>query len=434
MMLMTILSSLIIVYIIFLIIEAGLSIKIGNLLTFTVIGVLLVIYIIIILFIPIRIAPEIIIGISILFATATPLFASEQIVKGQLVYFAMLAFGMVSVITGAVLWIAKVDITISPYAQAIDLFICIIIMILCIIAAKKGILSRMFSSISLLQKHMKVILIIAIWVSAFIAMLFAYLTTTYSGLPGYAYLGALVAILIIIIGVMCPLLILSSLSRTRLKTLSDAMDKQIQAQVIHYDFMIKMNEDIRRFQHDYMNLRLGLEKSLMHNDIEGALKHLQSDEMSVAISTNSYNTGSVILDALLHEKYLTADTVNTTIEFEGIIPSNLLSTAEICIIFGNALDNAIEACAKCEIENKTIVVKTTHSRKFLFIKIENPTASDVKIINNTIVTTKKDKLSHGIGLRSIQTAIKKYSGKMELSCENNEFCIEIDLDFNINNI
>jgi len=283
-----------------------------------------------------------------------------------------------------------------------------------------------------MKNNMKAMLLITIWISASLAMLLSFFSTIYSELPGFTLISALIAIFIILVGVMCPLLILNSLSNVHYKNLSAAMEAQVQAQVTHYEAMVKINEDLRHFQHDYRNLRLGLENHLKRQDIQGALSYLKSDEMAHEKYTHIYETGNVILDALLSEKQLLADAVEATIGFDGILPGNFLSTADICIIFGNALDNAIDACAVLSNnDNKTISIKSSHSHGFLFICIKNPVSADIKIKNNNITTTKEDKSSHGIGLHSIRTVVKKYSGNMNISCTNGVFCLEIDLDFNL---
>jgi sensor histidine kinase regulating citrate/malate metabolism len=194
--------------------------------------------------------------------------------------------------------------------------------------------------------------------------------------------------------------------------------------------MSKMNEDIAKFQHDYKNLRIGLISYLNQNDISGALGFLKTEYLMLNEPAHNFKTGSVILDALLNEKQVSAAAANATIAFEGVVPEPLLNPADICVIFGNALDNSIEACAKLpKEEEKSITIKSRYFKDFLFIRIENPTAEDVQIINSVIATTKENKQSHGIGLRSIRTAAEKYSGVMKLMCEKGIFSVAIDLDF-----
>jgi len=270
----------------------------------------------------------------------------------------------------------------------------------------------------------------SLWVSAFLIFFFSNLFSVYSDMPLFILAGASTVVLVALVGTMYPLLITYSVSSSYYRNLSDVMDQQVQAQVAHYETMSIMNEDLRRFQHDYKNLRLGLVDFLKRDDAIGALSFLETDEMSLQFQSNSFTSGSIILDALLNEKQVTAAGVNTSIEFDGIVPGNMISPSDICVIFGNALDNAIEACAKCpEEEKKNIAIQAEISHGHLFIKVENPTLGNINIVNNTIATTKENKRSHGLGLQSIKKAIEKYSGDIKLSCENSVFCTELVMYF-----
>jgi len=210
------------------------------------------------------------------------------------------------------------------------------------------------------------------------------------------------------------------------------MEKQVETQLEHYEAMTKMYENIRRFKHDYNNLFIGLNEALKRDDAAGALSLLNAEEMALSDSVCPVETGCVTLDALLNEKQISASKVNASLTFDGIMPGDLLNPVDICIIFGNALDNAVEACAKLKYEEeKIIAIASSYKNGFLFIKIENPSAVDVRITNNAVSTTKSDKNSHGIGLRSIKTAVEKHFGEMTFSYKDGVFCLEINLDFNM---
>ena len=143
-------------------------------------------------------------------------------------------------------------------------------------------------------------------------------------------------------------------------------------------------------------------------------------------------TGNRVADALLSEKLETAKKINTDIVFKGSIHPSLIAPIDICIIFGNALDNALEACGKFPLEqSKIILISSRFENNFLFIRIQNPVIIDIKVIGNKIATTKADANHHGIGLNSIEQAVKKYSGDMQVLCNNNVFTLELDLDLNL---
>jgi len=314
----------------------------------------------------------------------------------------------------------------------VDLFTTTSILILLFIANKKGLLTTILLSIVQLSLFMKMLLLSSIWISAMLASLFSHILPTYFGSSDFSLIIILAAILIILIGIFCPLLVISNISNLYLKNLSITMEKQIRIQLEHYEISSKTNEEIRRFKHDYKNLMVALSETLKRGDFDSALSIINTGEMMLTEPDNTYDTGSVILDALLSEKQLAAMKINSSLSFKGSLPENLLNPVDLCIIFGNALDNAIEACAKIELaEKKDISISALYKNGFLFIKIQNPDASDIKIVNNFIETTKDDKHLHGIGLRSIKASIKKFSGEMKLSSSDGIFILEIDLDFNM---
>ncbi|MCL2425156.1 MAG: GHKL domain-containing protein [Oscillospiraceae bacterium] len=354
--------------------------------------------------------------------------------KRQTVYIAFLLFGLILIVTTAVQWTGSVIYEESLNYGIVDLLINIIFLVTYAIAVRYNVQTKIIANIVKLRVSMKMLLIISVWASALLSSFSTYLFQAYFGTLEFLIMGTISIVLITLVGVMCPMLIIYSMSSLHYKNLSTIMEKQVMNQVEHYETTSKMNEDIKRFRHDYRNLLIGLTAALKRNDTTGALDILKTDEMMLtkAESANAFNTGDIVLDALLSEKQQSATKVNASIVFDGIMPGKQVSPVDICIIFGNALDNAIEACAGFEYDKeKTIAIKSSYSNGFIFIKIENPTVADVQITDNNIVTTKENKNAHGIGLNSIRTAVDKYFGKVTLSQENGIFCLEIDLDLNM---
>lgn len=101
-----------------------------------------------------------------------------------------------------------------------------------------------------------------------------------------------------------------------------------------------------------------------------------------------------------------------------------IEPVDICMIFGNALDNAIEACAKTEV--KKISVSAIYDKNSLTCKITN-TAPDEK--TDGFKTTKKDSLNHGFGIENIKTALKKYNSVPEFRYENGIFTFGFTIIF-----
>ncbi|MBQ8828102.1 MAG: ATP-binding protein, partial [Clostridia bacterium] len=134
---------------------------------------------------------------------------------------------------------------------------------------------------------------------------------------------------------------------------------------------------------------------------------------------------------LISDKQLDAKNYNTSIIFDGILSYDAIDTIDLCVTFGNALDNAIEACMKLPVsDQKTVSVCVTQNKNLLLVKISNPVAENVTVKNNSVQTTKNDRAAHGIGLYSISSTVKKYNGFCELKCENNVFTIEMGFFIN----
>lgn len=226
-------------------------------------------------------------------------------------------------------------------------------------------------------------------------------------------------------------LVCTMISSNQLKQLTRNYEQQIRAQADHYQLLAESTYELRRFKHDFKNMSIALEKLLEDEDAPQSLQlfkeynhHLESSDISSVL----FDTGNGIADALLMEKQQKAASCNAQIKFQGVIPSNFLSPTDLCVILGNTLDNAIEACEKLQSEDKTMIsVICNCNSGFLFLTITNPISEKVVISNNHIATTKEDKTLHGFGLYSLSSVVKKYHGDMELKATDSQFTAEINL-------
>ncbi len=139
------------------------------------------------------------------------------------------------------------------------------------------------------------------------------------------------------------------------------------------------------------------------------------------------NTGNKTLDIVLSEKKYTCSRYNIQYEeYINISKLDFMSNVDICAIFSNALDNAIEACMKIDKDiEKVIDVKVTYINQFCILKFTNSKSNEIKLVNQEIQTSKSDKSVHGIGLASIKYIVKKYDGEVTINYSDNEFILKI---------
>ena len=231
---------------------------------------------------------------------------------------------------------------------------------------------------------------------------------------------SIVLLIIIIISLVFICALKSQLENTAL-----LLEKLNLSQAEYYQTMIKLNEELRKFKHDYKNHNTCLRVLLEKQQYDDALQYVREITYNKIIESDKFFTGNQIGDAILSAKSADANKINAEIKFDGSI-CDKLPLSDVCVILANALDNAIEACEKITDSDKKIIrVKCAFSQNVQIIQIANPVEKDVQIHNNSVETTKDDKSSHGIGLHNIMRTVDKYNGEFSISCENKQFVLDI---------
>ena len=184
---------------------------------------------------------------------------------------------------------------------------------------------------------------------------------------------------------------------------------------------------MRKFRHDLKNIKIGVGKCINEGRYDEALTMLELADDSKS-SLLAFDTGNGIVDALLADKQKKADSSNIKIDFSGAVPTDSITATDLCVIFGNTIDNAMEACGKLDDStDKRIKVECKCNSGFMFVNMSNPVDKPVAIKSNKIKTTKADKSLHGFGLYSLDKVVKKHNGEMKLSCNDNVFILDLSL-------
>ena len=139
-------------------------------------------------------------------------------------------------------------------------------------------------------------------------------------------------------------------------------------------------------------------------------------------------TGNPVLDTMLAAKIFHArkNKIRITCVADGKLLDSM-HVADICTIFGNALDNAIESVITLEDQKKRMIHVTLREQKnFILINIANYIEKELGLNHGEFPkTTKKDRENHGYGLKSIRQTIEKYHGTMSVQAKNNWFELRI---------
>ena len=105
---------------------------------------------------------------------------------------------------------------------------------------------------------------------------------------------------------------------------------------------------------------------------------------------------------------------------------DFMSAMDVSAVFGNALDNAIDAVmAVPEPEKRLIKVALYATGGFVLATFENYFTGTLKTEDGAIVTRRADRDRHGYGLKSIRYTAEKYGGSMTISAEDSWFALRI---------
>lgn len=223
-----------------------------------------------------------------------------------------------------------------------------------------------------------------------------------------------------------------SISEHENKQVSNILSKQLETQVSYYQKLNDIYSEFRSFRHDFKNHLLCLRSLLAENEVDNALEYMNDIENMSYTEKKSFDTGNIIADALLNDKNEKAAGAGSRITFSGYVPTNGITNSDLCTIMANALDNAIEACAKdTGSEIKEITVESDFKQGYFFFRATNPVFEKVDIRNdNEIKTSKADKSCHGFGVANIVKTARKYNGSAHASVSGGRFILETELLLN----
>lgn len=204
-------------------------------------------------------------------------------------------------------------------------------------------------------------------------------------------------------------------------------------QVTYYE-ELRLNKDaqdtaFRREKHNFKDQLLAIRGFAMRDQcsqIIGFINELINSADFGLTATTQYN--NLVLDALLGAKTNLAREHNIKYDCDISVPPDLpFSNVDICILIGNALENAFDACCREDLPfEKHIAITIKYKTDCLYCHFENSFSHKLRPSRNTLFhSTKSDFSHHGYGLSSINHIVDKYKGTMNITTENNIFSLKI---------
>lgn len=188
--------------------------------------------------------------------------------------------------------------------------------------------------------------------------------------------------------------------------------------------------NIRNIKHDIENHLICIREFIDRNDMAFAKRYIEDllSENNYFKSNSSINSGNIVVDTLLNYKNSVMQDLGIQMITHIEIPYNFeFNDADICVILGNCIDNSIEAVKVIdESSRRCITLELIYRKNSLILRISNPFRGNImKDQHGNFITTKNEPENHGIGLISVAKAVKRYNGLVNITTNDNIFCVQI---------
>lgn len=204
----------------------------------------------------------------------------------------------------------------------------------------------------------------------------------------------------------------------------EAVEKTLQLQYQQY---MQSRESIDVINMKYHDLKHQIQFLRSEPDPQKRNAFLDRIEDEIKSFERENKTGNAVLDTILTGKsfYCMKQGITMTSVADGKL-LDFMEVMDICNIFGNALENAIESVMRIEDQEKRLIhVTVSQVNDFVMIRIENYYEGDLKIDGDDYLTTKGDAVFHGYGIKSIKYTVQRYDGAVYINTDNNWFDLKI---------
>lgn len=256
-----------------------------------------------------------------------------------------------------------------------------------------------------------------------LGIIFVY-NSMFSIVPTAAQLYQLAGILIVCAAADFALLhtISDAGRKAELEAANRMLEKQLDTQLNHYTALTSQYEVNRRIRHDILH----------HvNTIQYLLANGQQREATVyagqflAENQNVSQLGQCsnpVVDAFLYGRVKEAEAQGVAVDTNVILPSELpVSNTDLIIVFGNLMDNAVEACAK--VENPAIQVNAHVEKGYLVITESNPAAPEPERRKQRRIP----ELERGVGMHILRSVAEKYHGSCMSETHDGRYSVSVFL-------
>lgn len=208
----------------------------------------------------------------------------------------------------------------------------------------------------------------------------------------------------------------------------EAQTERFQRDILghQYEEIREIYLNMRSWRHDYHNHLQVMKAQLAVGQVEEMKLYLDDLEQSLDSVDTYVKSGNLMADAILNSKLTLAEQKKIRVNCKAVLPETLsVEDVDMCVLLGNLLDNALEACDKIPPEQRFLRVYMVVNRSQLYISIQNSAREDLNFSERNYISQKRG--NHGLGMKRVKALTDKYEGYLTLANEPGIFAAELTL-------
>ncbi len=210
---------------------------------------------------------------------------------------------------------------------------------------------------------------------------------------------------------------------------NQAMQSQYNMQKEYYSVLSEKVAQQRKARHDFKHHISAINHFCETDNKSGLMEYCSELWQSQSSAIDIPYTGNGAVDGVLYNYSLEAKENNISFNISGIFESNGITDIDLCVLLGNAIDNAITGCMKVE-KDRFIEIQSKTTGNVLVISVSN-SFDGVIIEKKGKIYSRKGKDRVGVGLLSIKTICEKYGGSLQINHDEKTFSMMMLLNKNI---
>lgn len=193
-----------------------------------------------------------------------------------------------------------------------------------------------------------------------------------------------------------------------------------------YEEVKEMYLNMRGWRHDYHNHLQVMKVQIAQGQLEEMKSYLDDLEQNLEQVDTYVKSGNLMADAVLNSKLSIAGQKGIRVNCKAVLPAALsVEDVDLCVLLGNLLDNALEACEKIPEEQRFLRIYMVVNRSQLYMSVQNSAREELDFNERNYISTKRG--NHGLGMKRVKALADKYEGYFTLANEPGIFAAEVTL-------